>query len=654
LLKKIILFMLLMSLNLYAIPPLKTGQTISCDSSGNVITDGTLKDDGFYQKGTIRSYSRNGDIVIDMITQLQWQDDNVTQRPWITQSNYAAGDFNDTSGETATTYCSDLQLGGYEDWRLPRIAELETLIDIGESVPALSVNVFKSQSSTLSLYWSSETSKSSDIYAIALFNAFGKIRPEDKTRNLLVRCVRGNYERNSNFSRSAEVVNDEKTMLQWQDTQEAKTVNLSWTESIDYCEALKLNGENDWRLPNINELLSIIDYAQSTPAIHTIFQNVAFENPWYWSSSSPADSHSMANYVPFEFAYRSRLPKGVANTYTYTNYVRCVRGGTTNSSTLKTGQDKSYDASGNEVTDGSVKDDGFYQEGTTPSYYRSDNGVIADIITGLQWQDNEVIKKRWITEENYNNGNINDTSGDTAINYCQDLILGDSDDWRLPSMQELKTIVHNGKYPPVIDATFKQISFLEYWTSTAQSVHAEDYAWTIDFYYGASHGVIRKYEHYIRCVRGKALQQSNFSRHNDIVSDSATYLQWQDDAAVKTIRKSWIDAVDYCQTLTTGGKDDWRLPNNKELHTLMKYTSTSPTIDTSVFQNYYPGYYWSSTSYFSNRSKALHLSFHDGFSHYEEKSYRQYIRCVRKEESDSGTSDKNIYMLPIMINYLLH
>ena len=96
----------------------------------------------------------------------------------------------------------------------------------------------------------------------------------------------------------------------------------------------------------------------------------------------------------------------------------------TSTSTLpkKTGQTKSYDESGTEVLDNSIKDDGFYQAGITASYTRDDaTNIVTDHITNLQWQDDanaSTILKPWVTTANYNDGNYTDTSGDTATTYC--------------------------------------------------------------------------------------------------------------------------------------------------------------------------------------------------------------------------------------------
>jgi hypothetical protein len=55
---------------------------------------------------------------------------------------------------------------------------------------------------------------------------------------------------------------------------------LDWCAALDYCEGLKLGGHDDWRLPNLRELQSILDYGRY-PAIDPILGRVSG-----WSSNS--------------------------------------------------------------------------------------------------------------------------------------------------------------------------------------------------------------------------------------------------------------------------------------------------------------------------------------------------------------------------------
>jgi len=170
----------------------KTGQTLSYNESGTVVTDGSVKDDGFYQKGIVSSYTRDSakEIVTDNVTGLMWQDNadatSVT-KPWVTQANYDAGNYSDTSGDTATTYCSNLTLGGYSDWRLPLYEELESIVDYGRYAPTIDpvfLNV------TSSYYWSATSSASYADYAWGVHFYYGDDFWYDKSHSFYVRCVR--------------------------------------------------------------------------------------------------------------------------------------------------------------------------------------------------------------------------------------------------------------------------------------------------------------------------------------------------------------------------------------------------------------------------------------------------------------------------------
>ncbi len=114
-----------------------------------------------------------------------------------------------------------------------------------------------------------------------------------------------------------EVVIDGKSSLMWQDNGEVKTVKKDWQGARDHCQNLSFSGYSDWRLPDINELLSITDDTRANPAIRSGFENVVSDD--YWSSSSNVNGSGNAWYVFFNY--------GNANNYNkYNNYyVRCVR-----------------------------------------------------------------------------------------------------------------------------------------------------------------------------------------------------------------------------------------------------------------------------------------------------------------------------------------
>ncbi|MCF6331571.1 MAG: DUF1566 domain-containing protein [Sulfurimonas sp.] len=122
---------------------------------------------------------------------------------------------------------------------------------------------------------------------------------------------------NANFTRSATgVVTDSITGLQWQD--DITSPSLSWQGAIDYCEGLILDSKSDWRLPNKNELLSIVDYSVFAPSISSVFQNVVSNT--YLSSTTHVGSTSYIWAVSFYTGWQSDAYKPNSD------LVRCVRG----------------------------------------------------------------------------------------------------------------------------------------------------------------------------------------------------------------------------------------------------------------------------------------------------------------------------------------
>ena len=131
------------------------------------------------------------------------------------------------------------------------------------------------------------------------------------------------------FSRddAKNVVTDSIYKLMWQDGEEI--FKGDYDEAVKYCENLTFAGFEDWRLPTINELLSITDDTRFKPAINKAFKNVAYETNdkgeksygWYWSSTRSTGGMSFgAWFVLFmdgnDSDWLNSSPRG---------FVRCVR-----------------------------------------------------------------------------------------------------------------------------------------------------------------------------------------------------------------------------------------------------------------------------------------------------------------------------------------
>jgi len=106
------------------------------------------------------------------------------------------------------------------------------------------------------------------------------------------------------------------TKVLWQDNIEVETITGTWQEAMNACENLSLGGFNDWRLPNRDELTSIVDIKR-IPTLQSRFEYG--ESAPYWSSSSNIDNSSDAWYVNFYDGHNYTGTKD--NNFS----VRCVR-----------------------------------------------------------------------------------------------------------------------------------------------------------------------------------------------------------------------------------------------------------------------------------------------------------------------------------------
>jgi hypothetical protein len=211
------------------------------------------------------------------------------------------------------------------------------------------------------------------------------------------------------------------------------------------------------------------------------------------------------------------------------------------------------------------------------SYMDNGDGTITDNVTGLVWQkQDDDVPRTW---------------GD-ANTYCATVSL-DGTGWRLPSIIELTTIIDYDFFTPSIDASyFPNTQLATYWSSTMYA-GSLSFAWGVLFNGGelVCNNITSLGR--VRCVRGKQSPSVFIDGNNGTVTDVITNLMWQkqDDA----ITRSWEEAINFCEGLSLGGFADWRLPNVKELISIVDYTKVNPAINSTYFPNTQPAYYWSST-----------------------------------------------------------
>lgn len=253
-----------------------------------------------------RSFTISGtnpqEIVTDNNIGLQWQ-------RTISTSTYTWAD--------AGPYCDGLNYGFEVDWRLPTYSELGTLIDYGRHDLAMDSTYFPSTPSMNYFFWSSSDSLYSTECAWEVRFADGTTKDiSTKTNTFYARCVRGAALTASNFTESTVsgkvIVTDSVTRLIW--TKEYSSV-VTWVNALSYCETLDYGGYAYWRLPNVNELKTLVNITKSDPA--SDFPSMPSIS--FWSSSSYVNNANYAWAVNFDYGVVSMSGKS------FSVVAKCVR-----------------------------------------------------------------------------------------------------------------------------------------------------------------------------------------------------------------------------------------------------------------------------------------------------------------------------------------
>ena len=270
-------------------------------------------------------YVDNGDgTITDRVTGLTWEQE-MGEKMTLQQAQVKA---------------KESRLGGYNDWRVPTLKELYSLILFtgqsgGEKAGKLFLdtryfvqplgNTANGEREIDAQTWSrtsytGKTMRNMDtLFGVNFIDGRIKGYPthDPRTRQpqqMYFRLVRGNveYGKNNFVENGDGTVSDLSTGLMWQ--KEDSKQGMDWEQALQYAQQLELAGYDDWRLPSAKELQSIVDYTHSPqldglPAIDPLFQvsrirdsggNAPF--PYFWSATTHLDGPSPGNravYIAF-------------------------------------------------------------------------------------------------------------------------------------------------------------------------------------------------------------------------------------------------------------------------------------------------------------------------------------------------------------------
>ena len=182
-------------------------------------------------------------IVTDGWTGLLWQDS-----------------FQDLTWDQAVGHCAGLgDWAGFSGWRLPSSHELMSLLqyndgEVKSGYPGMPEHDF----------WSADIrAEKQDEEWVVSFVTGAVVAGEAKTDVKGVRCVTdvavgdpGQRFYFANTGPGDKVVFDSRSGLIWQ---HSSSGNLSWHDALQHCEASGYGGRDDWRLPNVLELASLLD-----------------------------------------------------------------------------------------------------------------------------------------------------------------------------------------------------------------------------------------------------------------------------------------------------------------------------------------------------------------------------------------------------------
>ena len=440
---------------------------------------------------------------------------------------------------------NEMNYGGFNDWRAPSKHELRSLITYRGINPAY----VQDMSFTLAPddYWAggSYGPRAEDCGWVINFN-IGATTAKNKSLTACGIACRGKAlpaPQDRFIDNGDGTITDTCLKLMWE---KAAHPRKSYSEVLEMLPNFELGGHRDWRLPTMHELSTIFDDSYSN---NNWFFNDYFDSndiPHYITSNLFEDTYVWV--INFYFGYDGYYAeKSIGLGY------RLVRNLDTSNDEFtmpSSGQQEIYNAQGEIIKIDSSR--------TTTAFGEVDD-YIWDMNTGIIYE--KAGSKSYTFEE-----------AQEHIKNLNASFYGGTNNWRLPTVDELRFIVDYSKKTPAVFNNFAQYVKSDfYWAAEEYPTPNGERNWAIYFGYGCAVPIERSHRCGCIAISGgyENLADKSMARYeikDGVVIDKYTKLMWlQGELPTMT----WSEFEEYLATHELAGYSDWRIPDMKELSTIV-------------------------------------------------------------------------------------
>lgn len=445
--------------------------------------------------------------------------DNVTGLTWLFTGKEGAFD------DEMPAWCDELSYDGHDDWRLPTPQEFLTIADhdlrySGYAVREAYFPELDGSGEGHTGFWTSVKG-----YYYSIEGSVKRSESLNVTKGYM--CVRGEEYGKVNAENyisleldDGEWVDfDQATRLMWGPDNGNVTVrNLK--DALNLCENLDYAGYYDWRVPNKNELATLLDYpAPDNSDLFSSMLNMMSAVYMTSTSSYKYIGENSADIQPWVIDMRDGTVKiAEENSDTGSDFgfaVRCVR------SKLKGARN------GVPMCD---------ETGYTPC-----------VTEGSIWSSRLI----------FANDPSHRISWENIAQKCLELNFNGSNQWRIPTLDELKTLVKNDDLGESVLRDYGNLVSGDAVSLAAEKVKSVNTATgeVSEFSADYASNIV------VRCVLDETLPEPKKFPYIDYENN----LVW---SKVSDKEVNWIEAAEYCETLDEGGSTNWKVPTLEELKTL--------------------------------------------------------------------------------------